>query len=533
MIVTWSEYSRKKSKKLWERKTCLRDQAKTMISKKENVDKSRKKLTIELAVFLDKAAYHMYMPILDNDEDKLLNMILAYVNQIQAFFHHTSFATPVDILLVRLEVMEKQLSTYFIGKENELLSLFCNYASIQNPPKDDDPDHWDIGLYLTRIDLYKIENPQKYYDMIGMAYTNSSCTHYFSCAIVAFGTTGLNTPSGFMTSRAAARQIGHLLGINHDNGSFDSTCAKDKYMMADLQYRRGQIAWSECSRNIAKELWKAQPCLRDHTRRKILEDGLEHSSYRDLPGRNWTAKAQCQLFLRDKDANVITLHDICQVLQCETPHENKYFFAGPALDGTHCALEKECRGGECVPVIKPPLPYCKEDNWSEWEEDSCKSNCLTKSKGVVIKRRSCKHATYKTASCNGPYYDVVLCNDSSFCTKERKTIAEYTDLKCTEFSFILKSYYKEYFKYVPKIGPGQQNSHDVGKPWIACTIYCQREEKIFANYSIFYFYTPRLELLELDVNPYFPDGTWCHEKDGQDYYCRQHYCLPKNYSIEE
>ncbi|XP_067203997.1 uncharacterized protein [Linepithema humile] len=529
--ITWSKDSRKKMETLWEEKTCLRDEAKTMISEEKNGDIAQKNLIIELVVFFDEAAYNMYMPILDNDEDKLRNMILAYVNQIQAFFHHPSFGAPVDISLIRLLVMNEQSLNLpvFDGDSDKLLNLFCEYATTYIP-------HWDIGLYITGIDLYEMKNEQKYYDTLGRSYVNLSCrSRTYSCGIVEFGTTRENAFSGFAMSRAATHEIAHVLGINHDEGSIDSTCQNGKYMMADKLFLLGQTTWSECSRNVTKELWKTKQCLLDHTRRENTEDpnALDHSRYHDLPGRQWTAKAQCELFLRDKDANVVTLHDICQVLQCETPHENKYFFAGPALDGTNCALEKECRSGECVPVIEPPLPYCEEDNWSEWKEDSCKSDCLTKSKGVVIKRRSCKHGINKTASCNGPYYDVVLCNDSRLCTEKRKTIDEYTASKCTEFSLKLKTKYKVYFNYIPEIGPGQQNSHDARKPWIACTIYCQREEKISAKYSIFYFYTPRQELLESGVNPYFPDGTWCHEKDGQDYYCRQHYCLPENYSIEE
>lgn len=50
-----------------------------------------KKLTVELAVFFDEAAYRAFMPFLDNDKDKLRNIILMYVNSIQAAFHDPSF----------------------------------------------------------------------------------------------------------------------------------------------------------------------------------------------------------------------------------------------------------------------------------------------------------------------------------------------------------------------------------------------------------------------------------------------------------
>ena len=104
--------------------------------------------------------------------------------------------------------------------------------------------------------------------------------------------------------------------------------------MSNQRHYKNQITWSECSRDVAKELWRTKTCLLDHTNQENRKDALDHSRYHDLPGREWTAKAQCELFLRDKDANVVTLHDICQILQCETPKKNGYFFAGPALDGT-------------------------------------------------------------------------------------------------------------------------------------------------------------------------------------------------------
>jgi len=72
--------------------------------------------------------------------------------------------------------------------------------------------------------------------------------------------------------------------------------------------------------------------------------------------------------------------------------------------------------------------------------------------------------------------------------------------------------------------PGWQALHEVNKPWIACTIFCMQKNNSY--------YSPRLEMLSYGINPYFPDGTWCHKRADQDYYCRQHYCLPQNYSFE-
>nr|XP_012232673.1 PREDICTED: A disintegrin and metalloproteinase with thrombospondin motifs 2-like [Linepithema humile] len=308
------------------------------------------------------------------------------------------------------------------------------------------------------------------------------------------------------------------------------TCPRFKRMYSDKKYFRNQDTWAECCRPMAENLWNEKPCLRGHTRseNQEYENKLDHSRYHDLPGREWTAKAQCELFMLEKDANVVTLLDICRILQCEAPIflGNNFFFAGPALDGTYCAPGKECRRGECVPVIEPPyiFKYCDEDNWSEWEEGTCRSGCLKKSKGVGIKRRSCKHGTFRTSNCGGLYYDVVLCNDSMLCSENRTTIAQFTTSKCNLISNKMKL---EKLTVTLKNGSGSQAFHDVENPWLACTIYCHQEKSSLL-------YSPRLEMLNYGINPYFPDGTWCHrDKKGQDYYCRQHYCLPENYSFEE
>jgi len=184
--------------------------------------------------------------------------------------------------------------------------------------------------------------------------------------------------------------------------------------------------------------------------------------------------------------------------------------------GTYCALGKECRREKCVPVIEPPyiFKYCEHDNWGKWEGDICKSSCLENSKGIEIKRRFCEHQTHRTTNCIGPYYDVVLCDDSTLCPN-RTTIAEYTNVRCEQFSRIV---------YKQKMKPGWQAPHEVDKPWKACTIFCMRKGS---------YYEPRLEMLNYGTDPYFPDGTWCHKKDDLNYYCRQHHCLPQNYSFEQ
>lgn len=56
--------------------------------------------------------------------------------------------------------------------------------------------------------------------------------------------------------------------------------------------------------------------------------------------------------------------------------------------------------------------------------------------------------------------------------------------------------------------------------WMGCAVFCRRA----AGGG---FYAPRIELNDAGLDPYFPDGTWCHHDGAQDYYCLQHHCLPE------
>jgi hypothetical protein len=172
--------------------------------------------------------------------------------------------------------------------------------------------------------------------------------------------------------------------------------------------------------------------------------------------------------------------------------------------------------------------HSKEGNWSKWEESICKTLCLEKSKGVQFKRRFCRDENNKTANCKGLSYDVMLCDDSTDC-KGRWTINEFIAIRCGRFR-----------DYLPQLeGNGIQEIHKDDMPWRACTIFCQKEQEDVEQEDveqedveqedIVVYYDPSAELINLGVNPYLPDGTWCHSFNGVNYFCRKHYCMPENY----
>ena len=56
--------------------------------------------------------------------------------------------------------------------------------------------------------------------------------------------------------------------------------------------------------------------------------------------------------------------------------------------------------------------------------------------------------------------------------------------------------------------------------WMPCAVFCKTSSGAW--------HSPRKELENFNVDPYFPDGVWCHidRKTNTNYYCQNHLCLP-------
>lgn len=178
-------------------------------------NQSTGELTIELAVFFDEPGYKIFAPFFNGNEKEIRNMLLAYINAIQALYYHPSLGTRINIVLVRLDIMKQQPKTlpHYNGERNLLLNSFCNFTTINNPPNDNHPNHWDIGIYVSGLDFYVNENGKKNSITMGLATVSGVCLHQYSCVIAELGVTnrfGKPYPSaGFTSVYIAAHEIGH------------------------------------------------------------------------------------------------------------------------------------------------------------------------------------------------------------------------------------------------------------------------------------------------------------------------------------
>ncbi|XP_030758817.1 A disintegrin and metalloproteinase with thrombospondin motifs 5-like, partial [Sitophilus oryzae] len=163
--------------------------------------------------------------------------------------------------------------------------------------------------------------------------------------------------------------------------------------------------------NILAYSWAK--CLKDSSKPVRSRD---HSRFLDVPGRIYTAKKQCEVLLRDKDAVIAPsqqLSEICYNLQCKTPHRSGFYFAGPALDGTPCGSGKYCYGGHCSSRQLPKPVQVTPGGWSSWMKSSCSSGCLSNAKGIQMSTRECNNPPPKNTDqgCEGTNRQFNFCKD--------------------------------------------------------------------------------------------------------------------------
>ncbi|KAH1015088.1 hypothetical protein HUJ05_012866 [Dendroctonus ponderosae] len=417
-------------------------------------------MTLELALFFDEAAFKIFAPFFSYDDKKLQNMLLAYINGVQALYHHPSLGTSLELVLVRLDIMKKQprAMPHYNGERSQLLDSFCQYQADINPKDDKNPEHWDMGLYVSGLDFFAYENGKKSGVTMGLATVGGVCLDKYACVIAEFGTT-------------------NVFGKPYPSAGFT------RYIMSPSRGTNGETQWSSCSAEVMAKLdWAS--CLKDAAK---PVKGKDHSRFLDIPGRIYTAKRQCEVLLRDKDAVMSPNQpqaDICFSLQCKTPHRSGFYFAGPALDGTPCGTAKYCYGGHCS-SRQPPKPVkVTPGGWSVWRKGLCTSGCIQKAKGMQTSTRECNNpAPVNTdQGCEGVNSQFNFCRDDNICAGKRQSPVVYASKKCKEFSKLLP-------ELDPK-GAGLQAPHEDGRVWTSCAIFCKRRDSGA-------FYTPRIELNDL------------------------------------
>ncbi|GFX62562.1 a disintegrin and metalloproteinase with thrombospondin motifs adt-1 [Trichonephila clavipes] len=485
---------------------------KEKVSKRQEEYAKGKQLYLELAVFFDQKGYEMFQPHVKS-EDQLVDLILGFVNQMQALYQQPSLKKKIQISIVRLEVMKKQPSDlpHAEGDRDKLLDSFCSYQAKKNPDSDSDPNHWDLALYISGLNFYAMEKGKKNGITMGLAPVGGVCLKQHACVITEFGTTsddGRPYPSaGLLSTYIAAHEIGHNLGMFHD-GPPNNKCPSNGHVMSPSRGTKGETTWSKCSSEVLEKSDKK--CLFDEPQGTPTKD-RDHSKFKETPGQEWDAHDQCKIFLRDEDATVFNetvFSMVCQETLCKTPKRIGYYAAGPALEGTYCGSKKWCRNGECISWGSEKIKVVK-GGWSDWDKGKCKSGCVKKSRAVIADKRYCNNPKPKNTEkyCEGDNLRIHFCDDSKLCKKYVEPV-DYAKQRCEFFS-----------KYVPDITPvGVQVKYNEKRQWQSCAVYCKMKTGTW--------YTPRQEFNDRGIDTFFPEGTWCHNDGRTDYFCQNRLCQP-------
>ena len=84
-------------------------------------------LTMELAVMVDYKAYKTYYRMFQGDQQRIVNLILAVINGVQALYHFQSLGRELTFSLVHLELHKSDKVPGHGGEQMRALDTFCKY----------------------------------------------------------------------------------------------------------------------------------------------------------------------------------------------------------------------------------------------------------------------------------------------------------------------------------------------------------------------------------------------------------------------
>lgn len=170
-------------------------------------------LYLELAVFLDDKAYANLVPNLVQTDEEVKQLLLGYVNQIQAIYHHSSLKNHLKIIIVKIDILKERKFDMKNGNRDQLIDSFCEFQSKLNPSTDSDPFHWDTAILLTGLNLYVNEDDVRDDKPLGLGSINGVCHSLSSCVIVEFCPDDIMTKpwptSGLGSTWIAAHELAH------------------------------------------------------------------------------------------------------------------------------------------------------------------------------------------------------------------------------------------------------------------------------------------------------------------------------------
>ncbi|XP_069053867.1 A disintegrin and metalloproteinase with thrombospondin motifs 5 [Lepisosteus oculatus] len=321
--------------------------------------------------------------------DDLEHYLLTLASIASKLYGHASIENPIRLSVVKVVVVTDKEKGLEISKNAAAtLKSFCKWQNQQNPLDDDHQEHHDAAILFTRQDLCGHHSC----DTLGMADVGTICTPERSCAVI--------EDDGLHAAFTVAHEIGHLLGLSHDDSKFCEErfgSSEEKRLMSSiLTSIDASKPWSRCTSSTITDFFDDghAECLLDPPRQPLL-------SPEELPGQSYDAIRQCKLAF-GMEYTVCPGMDVCARLWCAVIRDGQMVCLTkklPAVEGTPCGKGRICLHGKCVD--KTRKRYYSASNhggWSSWGPwGQCSQTC---GGGVQFAHRQCNNPSPRN---NGRY----------------------------------------------------------------------------------------------------------------------------------
>uniref|UniRef100_A0A673BTS2 Peptidase M12B domain-containing protein n=1 Tax=Sphaeramia orbicularis TaxID=375764 RepID=A0A673BTS2_9TELE len=310
----------------------------------------------------------------------LNHYLLTLASIASKLYGHASIENPIRLSVVKvITTTDKEKGLEVSKNAAATLKSFCKWQNQQNPLDDDHQHHHDAAILFTRQDLCGHHSC----DTLGMADVGTICSPERSCAVI--------EDDGLHAAFTVAHEIGHLLGLSHDDSKFCEErfgVNSDKRLMSSiLTSIDASKPWSRCTSATITDFFDDgnAECLLDPPRHPLL--GPE-----ELPGQSYDAVRQCRLAF-GPEYTVCPGMDVCSRLWCAVIRQGQMVCLTkklPAVEGTPCGKGRICLQGKCVDKTrKRHYSTSNHGSWSSWGPwGSCSRTC---GGGVQFAQRLCNN----------------------------------------------------------------------------------------------------------------------------------------------
>ncbi|KAF3706297.1 A disintegrin and metalloproteinase with thrombospondin motifs 5 [Channa argus] len=310
----------------------------------------------------------------------LNHYLLTLASIASKLYGHASIENPIRLSVVKVTVVTDKEKGLDVSKNAAAtLKSFCKWQNQQNPLDDDHHHHHDAAILFTRQDLCGHHSC----DTLGMADVGTICSPERSCAVI--------EDDGLHAAFTVAHEIGHLLGLSHDDSKFCEErfgVNSDKRLMSSiLTSIDASKPWSRCTSATITDFFDDgnAECLLDSPQLPLL--GSE-----ELPGQSYDAVRQCRLAF-GPDYTVCPGMDVCSRLWCAVIRQGQMVCLTkklPAVEGTPCGKGRICLQGKCVDKTrKRHYSASNHGSWSSWGPwGACSRTC---GGGVQFAQRLCNN----------------------------------------------------------------------------------------------------------------------------------------------